>query len=161
MAGDLTNADLDCRCKMISWLSRPLIISTDVIKITFKSSPRRKSQETIVDCPTVKTYSTAMFHDKYERTPQGNLLPLSSSRVRTLSQGASRIRAMILIRWKDNFDPKAGYSRWHKLWQSHRHNVVHSVVQDRLWQIQAVSKSTLIAYLSSQPLLLLLLLEIQ
>ena len=35
------------------------------------------------------------------------------------------------------------------------------VVQERLWQIQAVSKSTLIAYLSSQPLLLLLLLEIQ
>ena len=36
-----------------------------------------------------------------------------------------------------------------------------SVVQERLWQIQAVSKSTLIAYLSSRTLLLLLLLEIQ
>ena len=35
------------------------------------------------------------------------------------------------------------------------------VVQERLWQIQAVSKSTLIAYLSSRTLLLLLLLEIQ
>ena len=32
------------------------------------------------------------------------------------------------------------------------------VVRVRLWQIQAVSKSTLIAYLSSRPLLLLLLL---
>ena len=36
------------------------------------------------------------------------------------------------------------------------------VVRERLWQIQAVSKSTLIAYLSSRTLLLLLLLlEIQ
>ena len=35
------------------------------------------------------------------------------------------------------------------------------VVRVRLWQIQAVSKSTLIAYLSSRTLLLLLLLEIQ
>ena len=39
--------------------------------------------------------------------------------------------------------------------------VVHRRGTERLRQIQAVSKSTLIAYLSSRTLLLLLLLEIQ